>query len=204
MLTTSFVYRLRALCDTYRALIVADEVLTGCGRTGLFFAYQHYGDMFVPDYVFVGKGLLFSSIVMVQRPFTMNGTEHDTTYVNVNVGDADRDSDDDNIDDDDDGTHNISRKRKRKRSSSSSSSSSSTASSPSSLLVSTLSTSFPSPYNADALFKARDEFREHVTFECNAVLFLQAAVLLERIHSGDLMTDIRTTGQHIMDRLQLI
>ncbi len=50
-----FVAGLRALCDEHRALLVADEIQTGFGRTGALFCYQHEGVR--PDVVIVGKAL---------------------------------------------------------------------------------------------------------------------------------------------------
>mgnify|MGYP000373652971 CR=1 FL=1 len=46
---------LRELCDEYGALLIYDEVLTGLGRTGRWFAYQHYDTP--PDLLAVAKGL---------------------------------------------------------------------------------------------------------------------------------------------------
>jgi acetylornithine/succinyldiaminopimelate/putrescine aminotransferase len=63
---TEFLIRLRILCDELRIPIIADEVLTGGGRTGKFFAYQHYQG-FEPDYVTFGKGLLVSGVARVRR-----------------------------------------------------------------------------------------------------------------------------------------
>jgi taurine--2-oxoglutarate transaminase len=45
----------RAACDADGALLVADEVLTGFGRTGTAFGFQHWG--VVPDMITVAKGL---------------------------------------------------------------------------------------------------------------------------------------------------
>jgi 4-aminobutyrate aminotransferase/(S)-3-amino-2-methylpropionate transaminase len=50
-----FLSKLRALCDAEGWLLIADEVYTGCGRTGRFFACEHEG--VVPDLLCVGKGL---------------------------------------------------------------------------------------------------------------------------------------------------
>ena len=51
-----FLRGLRALCDTHRALLICDEVQTGVGRTGQFFAYQHEEGL-LPDVLCLAKGL---------------------------------------------------------------------------------------------------------------------------------------------------
>lgn len=48
--------RLRAICDRYGILLVADEVMTGFGRTGEWFAWQHWPDA-APDMMLLAKGL---------------------------------------------------------------------------------------------------------------------------------------------------
>ncbi|MBU2885007.1 aspartate aminotransferase family protein [Gilvimarinus agarilyticus] len=47
--------QLRALCDRHEWLLMLDEIQTGNGRTGAYFAYQHYD--FLPDVVTTAKGL---------------------------------------------------------------------------------------------------------------------------------------------------
>jgi acetylornithine/N-succinyldiaminopimelate aminotransferase len=51
----SFLTGLRRLCDTRGLLLVLDEIQTGFGRTGRWFAYQHAG--VIPDIVALAKGL---------------------------------------------------------------------------------------------------------------------------------------------------
>ena len=46
---------LRALCDRHDLLLIVDEVWTGCGRTGEWFAYQHSG--ITPDIMTLGKAV---------------------------------------------------------------------------------------------------------------------------------------------------
>ena len=47
--------RLRALCDERDMLLICDEVWTGCGRTGRWFAYQHWD--IEPDVMTLAKGV---------------------------------------------------------------------------------------------------------------------------------------------------
>ncbi|HEV2900077.1 MAG TPA: aspartate aminotransferase family protein [Pseudaminobacter sp.] len=47
--------KLRALCDQYGVLWVADEVQCGLGRSGRFYAFEHYG--VVPDVTALAKSL---------------------------------------------------------------------------------------------------------------------------------------------------
>ncbi|MBN1956431.1 MAG: aminotransferase class III-fold pyridoxal phosphate-dependent enzyme [Anaerolineae bacterium] len=50
-----FVRRLRDLCDAHDILLVADEIQSGLGRTGRWFAVEHFG--VIPDVVVMAKGL---------------------------------------------------------------------------------------------------------------------------------------------------
>jgi len=45
----------RALCDKYGILLIIDEVMSGFGRTGKWFGFQH--DDIVPDMIAMAKGL---------------------------------------------------------------------------------------------------------------------------------------------------
>lgn len=47
--------RVRAACDRHGALLILDEIPIGLGRTGRFFAFEHYD--VIPDMVVLGKGL---------------------------------------------------------------------------------------------------------------------------------------------------
>ncbi len=47
--------RVREICDRHGTLLVVDEVLTGFGRSGRGFAFEHYG--VVPDMITVAKAL---------------------------------------------------------------------------------------------------------------------------------------------------
>ncbi|MBA4187943.1 MAG: aspartate aminotransferase family protein [Planctomycetaceae bacterium] len=52
---SGFLEGLRALCDKHGLLLILDEVQTGMGRTGKWFAYQHWG--IKPDIVTLAKAL---------------------------------------------------------------------------------------------------------------------------------------------------
>ncbi|MFC4768300.1 aspartate aminotransferase family protein [Effusibacillus consociatus] len=51
----AFLQELRALCDENGFLLILDEVQTGVGRTGTFFAYEQFG--IEPDILALAKGL---------------------------------------------------------------------------------------------------------------------------------------------------
>jgi taurine--2-oxoglutarate transaminase len=50
-----YLARLRALCDRHGILLILDEVLTGFGRTGRWFAFERFG--VVPDMITMGKAI---------------------------------------------------------------------------------------------------------------------------------------------------
>jgi predicted acetylornithine/succinylornithine family transaminase len=50
-----FLAELRSICDENEMLLVFDEVQTGCGRTGEWFGYQHFGVL--PDIITLAKAL---------------------------------------------------------------------------------------------------------------------------------------------------
>lgn len=66
--TTEFLRGLRRLADEHQLLLIFDEVQTGCGRTGEWFAYQH--DDVVPDILTLAKGLCggLAGGAMLARP----------------------------------------------------------------------------------------------------------------------------------------
>lgn len=51
----AFLPSLRDLCDRHGIVLIADEVQTGIGRTGRFFAFEHAG--IEPDLITVGKSI---------------------------------------------------------------------------------------------------------------------------------------------------
>eukprot|EP00437_Effrenium_voratum_P004161 CAMPEP_0181424698 /NCGR_PEP_ID=MMETSP1110-20121109/14781_1 /TAXON_ID=174948 /ORGANISM="Symbiodinium sp., Strain CCMP421" /LENGTH=517 /DNA_ID=CAMNT_0023547869 /DNA_START=32 /DNA_END=1585 /DNA_ORIENTATION=- len=66
-----FMEGVRSLCNQYDILMICDEVMTGFGRTGELFAFQHFEGV-IPDIVTSAKGLTGSwqplSMVGVRQP----------------------------------------------------------------------------------------------------------------------------------------
>jgi taurine--2-oxoglutarate transaminase len=61
-LPPGYLTRLRRLCDQHGILLIADEVITGFGRTGAWFAVEHEG--VVPDLLVLAKGLTSGYVPM--------------------------------------------------------------------------------------------------------------------------------------------
>ena len=88
--------RVRAICDKYDVLFIADEIITGFGRTGRYFAIEHWDT--VPDMIVFGKGASsgycpLGGVIMrdaIRAPFEAEGTffAHIFTYVNNPVSAA--------------------------------------------------------------------------------------------------------------------
>ena len=55
MVANEFLCELRALCSKYEAVLILDEIQSGYGRTGKFFAHQYAGIR--PDIITVAKGI---------------------------------------------------------------------------------------------------------------------------------------------------
>jgi taurine--2-oxoglutarate transaminase len=55
-----YMQRLRQICDDYKILLIADEVMTGFGRTGRMFACEHWN--VVPDIMTLAKGINNASL----------------------------------------------------------------------------------------------------------------------------------------------
>jgi taurine--2-oxoglutarate transaminase len=62
VLPDGYLTGLRRLCDQYGILLIADEVITGFGRTGAWFAVDHEG--VVPDMMVLAKGLTSGYVPM--------------------------------------------------------------------------------------------------------------------------------------------
>jgi taurine--2-oxoglutarate transaminase len=61
-LPDGYLARLRQVCDRYGILLIADEVITGFGRTGAWFAVEH--ENVVPDILVLAKGLTSGYVPM--------------------------------------------------------------------------------------------------------------------------------------------
>ena len=70
--------RIRSICDKYGILLVDDEVMSGFGRTGRWFAVDHWG--VVPDMMTMAKGLTSGSVplaaVVVSEPIARYFEDH--------------------------------------------------------------------------------------------------------------------------------
>jgi adenosylmethionine-8-amino-7-oxononanoate aminotransferase len=74
----------RAVCDELDVLMIADEVITGFGRTGRWFAVEHDG--IVPDLMSVAKGITSGYIPLsasIARTKLAEAFPEDTTQENV-------------------------------------------------------------------------------------------------------------------------
>jgi acetylornithine aminotransferase len=82
-LPAGFLRRARELTEQHGALLVVDEIQTGTGRTGAWFAYQHEG--ILPDAVTLAKGLAggvpIGALVTFGRASDLLGQgQHGTTF----------------------------------------------------------------------------------------------------------------------------
>lgn len=82
-LDMDFVQELAAFCKERDILLLADEVQTGVGRTGKFYAYQHYG--VCPDVVSSAKGLggglpIGACLCSKELNSVLDAGMHGTTY----------------------------------------------------------------------------------------------------------------------------
>ncbi|MDB2592921.1 adenosylmethionine--8-amino-7-oxononanoate transaminase [Gammaproteobacteria bacterium] len=65
----SVLQKLRAWCDQHQVYLIFDEIMTGFGRTGKFFAYEYASDV-QPDFMCLAKGLTSGTLplsVMLTR-----------------------------------------------------------------------------------------------------------------------------------------
>lgn len=83
VLPEHFMPELRALCDQQQWLMMVDEVQTGNGRTGEYFAYQHHN--LLPDVVTTAKGLgnglpIGACLAQGKAAATFGPGNHGSTY----------------------------------------------------------------------------------------------------------------------------
>jgi taurine--2-oxoglutarate transaminase len=64
----------RALCDEFEMLLIADEIVTGFGRTGRWFARDHY--KYEPDIICLGKGLSSGYLPLSAAVFKQEVAQH--------------------------------------------------------------------------------------------------------------------------------
>ncbi len=80
--TPEFVRTVRRLCDQYSALLIIDEIQTGLGRTGKFFACEHYG--VIPDILTlakaIGGGLPMGVVALGGRVRELGKGSHTSTF----------------------------------------------------------------------------------------------------------------------------
>ena len=79
----SYLEAARALCDAHQALLIFDEVQTGVGRTGKWFAYEHYG--VTPDLLTSAKALgggfpIGACLARGEAAQTLVPGDHGSTY----------------------------------------------------------------------------------------------------------------------------
>jgi 4-aminobutyrate aminotransferase len=77
-----FLPRLQALCREHGILLIADEVQSGMGRTGKFFAFEHYG--IDPDMIVMAKGIAsgmpISAVIAKDEVMKWNDGSHGSTF----------------------------------------------------------------------------------------------------------------------------
>jgi L-lysine 6-transaminase len=64
---TEFFEQLRTICDENEAMLIYDEVQTGVGMTGKFWAHEHFGAKARPDIVAFGKKMQVCGILANER-----------------------------------------------------------------------------------------------------------------------------------------
>ncbi|MDA3842806.1 MAG: L-lysine 6-transaminase [Candidatus Kapabacteria bacterium] len=82
---TKFMQALRQICDENEALLIFDEVQSGVGITGKWWAYQHYG--VIPDILSFGKKMQVCGILATDRiDDVANNVFHTSSRINSTWG----------------------------------------------------------------------------------------------------------------------
>ncbi len=80
--TAAYLQAARELCTQNGCLFIIDEIQTGCGRTGKFFAFEHYG--FAPDALTLAKGLgggvPIGALIAREEVCVFKPLEHGSTF----------------------------------------------------------------------------------------------------------------------------
>lgn len=79
--TSAFMQQLRQLCDDTDTVLILDEIQSGYGRSGKFFAFQHTGIQ--PDLITVAKGIANGfpmSALLISSKFTPKYGQLGTTF----------------------------------------------------------------------------------------------------------------------------
>jgi len=66
--------KVREICTKHDILLIMDEVIAGCGRTGKLFAYEHWG--IVPDILVLAKGISNASVPLGATILNRKITDH--------------------------------------------------------------------------------------------------------------------------------
>lgn len=79
----AFIRAAREMCDRHQALLIFDEIQSGMGRTGKYFAFQHYG--IEPDLLAIAKSIaagypLGAVLGHARVADTLKAGEHGTTF----------------------------------------------------------------------------------------------------------------------------
>lgn len=84
-----FLGKLRRICDDHGLLLIADEIITGFGRTGRMFGVEHSG--VTPDILVVGKGLasgfpVAAAVMRRQLAQAWGPMQHTSTFMGNPIG----------------------------------------------------------------------------------------------------------------------
>lgn len=82
-----YLKEVREICDEKDVLLILDEVQTGMGRTGRWFAYQHEG--ITPDIVTLAKGIASGfpmGAIIAREDLEFGRSEHGSTFAGGPIG----------------------------------------------------------------------------------------------------------------------